>query len=98
MLRVLLTGRGHSFLDNAARVADIKYVPTTDDILRARLRTLGVEEHRLTMETGTWSHLQGLLINDYSLALAYSVRKGQRVGVLRCRRSPWPADIVGFLL
>ncbi len=42
-----------SFLDNAARVADKSYTPTTDDILRARLRTLGVEEYRMTMETGT---------------------------------------------
>ncbi|RDX50162.1 G-alpha-domain-containing protein [Lentinus brumalis] len=39
------------FLDNAARVADKSYTPTTDDILRARLRTLGVEEYRMTMET-----------------------------------------------
>ncbi|RPD78249.1 G-alpha-domain-containing protein [Lentinus tigrinus ALCF2SS1-7] len=39
------------FLDNAARVANLSYTPTTDDILRARLRTLGVEEYRMTMET-----------------------------------------------
>ncbi|KAI0633379.1 G-protein alpha subunit [Trametes polyzona] len=39
------------FLEHAGRVADIKYVPTTDDILRARLRTVGVEEYRMTMET-----------------------------------------------
>ncbi|KAH9942317.1 G-alpha-domain-containing protein [Epithele typhae] len=39
------------FLDDVQRVADIEYFPTTDDILRARLRTVGVEEYRLTMET-----------------------------------------------
>lgn len=57
-----------SFLDQADRIARLSYTPTTgcdsfvfwflllidytEDILRARLRTLGVEEHRLTMETG----------------------------------------------
>ncbi|KAJ8488898.1 hypothetical protein ONZ51_g3234 [Trametes cubensis] len=39
------------FLENAERVADINYTPTPDDILRARLRTVGVEEYRMTMET-----------------------------------------------
>ncbi|EJF65114.1 G-alpha-domain-containing protein [Dichomitus squalens LYAD-421 SS1] len=42
---------GRYFLNNAARVSDIKYIPTADDILRARLRTLGVEEYRMAMET-----------------------------------------------
>ncbi|KAJ3551512.1 hypothetical protein NM688_g4660 [Phlebia brevispora] len=39
------------FLDNAGRVAAGKYIPTSEDILRARLQTVGVEEHRLIMET-----------------------------------------------
>ncbi|KAI0645404.1 G-protein alpha subunit [Trametes meyenii] len=39
------------FVEHAARVADIKYTPTTDDILRARIRTVGVEEYPMTMET-----------------------------------------------
>ncbi|KAI0829657.1 G-alpha-domain-containing protein [Trametes gibbosa] len=39
------------FVDDARRIADIQYVPTPGDILRARLRTVGVEEHRMTMET-----------------------------------------------
>ncbi|KAI0703479.1 G-protein alpha subunit [Cytidiella melzeri] len=40
------------FLNDAARVATLTYAPTDDDIVRARLRTLGVEEHRFTMESG----------------------------------------------
>ncbi|KAI0338804.1 G-alpha-domain-containing protein [Trametopsis cervina] len=40
------------FLNDAARVASRAYEPTDDDIVRARLRTLGVEEHRFTMESG----------------------------------------------
>ncbi|KAH9855221.1 G-protein alpha subunit [Lenzites betulinus] len=39
------------FVEDARRIADMKYVPTAEDILRARLRTVGVEEHRMTMET-----------------------------------------------
>ncbi|PSS38079.1 hypothetical protein PHLCEN_2v59 [Hermanssonia centrifuga] len=40
------------FLNDIARVASLQYEPSDDDIVRARLRTLGVEEHRFTMETG----------------------------------------------
>ncbi|KAI0919462.1 hypothetical protein AcW1_003298 [Taiwanofungus camphoratus] len=40
------------FLNDAARIAALTYEPTDDDIVRARLRTLGVEEHRFTMESG----------------------------------------------
>ncbi|KAI8993765.1 G-protein alpha subunit [Trametes punicea] len=39
------------FIEQAGRVADMKYTPTPDDILRARLRTVGVEEYHMTMET-----------------------------------------------
>lgn len=39
------------FLNNAARVAALRYIPSTEDILRARLQTVGVEEHRLALET-----------------------------------------------
>ncbi|KZT65499.1 G-protein alpha subunit [Daedalea quercina L-15889] len=40
------------FLNDAARIATMNYEPTDEDIVRARLRTLGVEEHRFTMESG----------------------------------------------
>ncbi|EKM50981.1 uncharacterized protein PHACADRAFT_262889 [Phanerochaete carnosa HHB-10118-sp] len=40
------------FLNDAARVSSTGYEPTDDDIVRARLRTLGVEEHRFAMESG----------------------------------------------
>ncbi|KAI0674434.1 G-alpha-domain-containing protein [Trametes maxima] len=38
------------FLDCIERVTHPKYVPTDDDILRARLKTLGVSEHRFTIK------------------------------------------------
>ena len=39
-----------SFLDDIARIAVRNYEPSDDDVVRARLRTLGVQEHRLVME------------------------------------------------
>ncbi|KDQ51779.1 hypothetical protein JAAARDRAFT_210909 [Jaapia argillacea MUCL 33604] len=41
------------FLNDVERIATCDYLPSDDDILRARLRTLGVEEHRFVMESGT---------------------------------------------
>nr|WBU87317.1 G-alpha-domain-containing protein [Ganoderma boninense] len=40
------------FLDSLERVTQPRYVPTDDDILRARLKTLGVSEHRFTIREG----------------------------------------------
>ncbi|KAI0761029.1 guanine nucleotide binding protein, alpha subunit [Trametes elegans] len=38
------------FLDDIERIAARNYEPSDDDIVRARLRTLGVQEHKLVME------------------------------------------------
>ena len=43
-----------SFLNDAARIAMPNYERSDDDVVRARLRTLGVEEHRFTMESGAY--------------------------------------------
>jgi len=40
------------FLNDAARVADPSYEPTDADIVRARVRTIGVEEHKFVLENG----------------------------------------------
>ncbi|KAF9239294.1 guanine nucleotide binding protein, alpha subunit [Melanogaster broomeanus] len=40
------------FLDELVRVTSPRYIPTDDDVLRARLKTLGVSEHRFQMNTG----------------------------------------------
>ncbi|KAH9852509.1 G-alpha-domain-containing protein [Lenzites betulinus] len=40
------------FLDDLERVTHPKYVPSDEDILRARLKTLGVSEHRFTLREG----------------------------------------------
>jgi len=41
------------FLNDTARIATVDYEPTEEDIVRARLRTFGVEEHRFTQENGS---------------------------------------------
>ncbi|KAH0834856.1 G-alpha-domain-containing protein [Lanmaoa asiatica] len=50
------------FLDALARVTSPKFIPTDDDILRARLKTLGVSEHRFQVRTG---HLGTTMSSDW---------------------------------
>ena len=38
-------------MDDLDRIADPNYVPSDDDVLRARLKTVGVTEYRFTRET-----------------------------------------------
>jgi len=40
------------FLDSLDRVTSPRYIPTDDDILRARLKTLGVTEYRFSIKEG----------------------------------------------
>ncbi|KAL4254709.1 P-loop containing nucleoside triphosphate hydrolase [Abortiporus biennis] len=40
------------FLGDVDRIARRDYVPSDDDVMRARLRTLGVQEHKLHLTTG----------------------------------------------
>ncbi|KIK70151.1 hypothetical protein GYMLUDRAFT_151735 [Collybiopsis luxurians FD-317 M1] len=39
------------FLEDVARIAKEEYLPTPDDVLRARVTTIGPEEHRIPMES-----------------------------------------------
>lgn len=48
-LYLLIVGR--SFLNDIDRIATRTYEPSDDDIVRARLRTTGIQEHRLTFES-----------------------------------------------
>ncbi|KAI0777274.1 G-alpha-domain-containing protein [Trametes elegans] len=48
---VMLEDHMEFFLNHAGRVTEMEYEPTFPDILRARLQTVGVEEHHLIMET-----------------------------------------------
>ncbi|EPQ53862.1 guanine nucleotide binding protein alpha subunit [Gloeophyllum trabeum ATCC 11539] len=40
------------FLNDIDRIAVHSYMPTDGDVMRARLRTVGVQEHRITFEEG----------------------------------------------
>ncbi|KAG9084566.1 hypothetical protein FRC07_013605, partial [Ceratobasidium sp. 392] len=41
------------FLNDMERITERRYVPTDDDVLRARLKTLGVVEHHFALDRGT---------------------------------------------
>ena len=45
-----------SFLDDLYRIAHRGYEPTDDDVVRARLRTMGVQEYRFLFETGVYPY------------------------------------------
>ncbi|KAF7358546.1 G-protein alpha subunit [Mycena venus] len=45
------------FLDDTPRITALDYIPSDRDIMRARIRTLGVEEHRFVTESGTRNHI-----------------------------------------
>lgn len=43
---------GFSFLNDLDRVAERTYTVTDDDVVRARLRTLGIQEYEVTFKPG----------------------------------------------
>ena len=43
-----------SFLDDLYRIAQRGYEPTDEDVVRARLRTVGVQEYRFSLDTGAY--------------------------------------------
>lgn len=45
-----------SFLNDLKRIASRDYVVTDDDIMRARLRTVGIQEHSLFFKQGPWDN------------------------------------------
>lgn len=65
-----------SFLDSLERVADPHYIPSDDDIIRARLRTVGVQEHSLILDSGPEPGREWLIYD---------------VGGSRSLRAQWPA-------
>ncbi|KAI0026610.1 guanine nucleotide binding protein, alpha subunit [Vararia minispora EC-137] len=50
--KVRLEEESGFFLDDVERIARPEYVPTDDDVLRARLKTVGVSEYKFEMEAG----------------------------------------------
>lgn len=73
-----------SFINDADRISDRNYQPTDDDVIRARLRTLGVQEFRFILDRGIFKH--SILVFLWSL-ITLRTRHGQWVAVVRCRRN-----------
>ncbi|KAJ8497138.1 hypothetical protein ONZ51_g683 [Trametes cubensis] len=59
------------FLYDVRRIASRGYQPTEDDVVRARLRTMGVQEHRIMVEKGTEAGCEWLI---YDVGGARSLR------------------------
>ncbi|KDQ51103.1 hypothetical protein JAAARDRAFT_199327 [Jaapia argillacea MUCL 33604] len=51
--RVRLEESSGFYLDEIDRITAMRYVPTDDDVLRARLKTIGVVEHSFLLSRGT---------------------------------------------
>ena len=63
----------HSFLNDLDRIASWDYSVTDNDIVRARLRTVGIQEYRLVFKNGPWEKPKGIPLllynNDIYLTL-----------------------------
>ncbi|KAH7881885.1 guanine nucleotide binding protein, alpha subunit [Phlebopus sp. FC_14] len=57
--KIRLEDSASFFLNASDRLASRNYEPTDDDIVRARLRTLDIQEHELNVEEGMVVHLDG---------------------------------------
>ncbi|KAF7350499.1 hypothetical protein MVEN_01355500 [Mycena venus] len=67
------------FLDSLDEVTSLKYMPSDDHILRARLKTLGISEHRIKMTSAA--------IGEYMMwedTGHCEVRVGAPLGILAC--------------
>jgi len=50
--KIRLEDQAGFFLNDLDRITEKRYMPSDDDVLRARLKTLGVTEYRFSMESG----------------------------------------------
>lgn len=62
LLLVVLLISSHSFLNDLDRIASWDYSVTDDDIVRARLRTVGIQEYRLVFKHGPWESPKGIVL------------------------------------
>ena len=85
-----------SFLKEIDRIAKPDYMPSDNDIVRARLRTVGVQEHHLVLETGGFA-AEYMRLRRRSLNRALeSCRSRSRIGVDDLRR--WRFSIHGMYM
>ncbi|TRM66873.1 guanine nucleotide binding protein, alpha subunit [Schizophyllum amplum] len=74
------------FLDSLDRIACRTYSVTDNDILRARLRTTGVREHRIVFNNGPWETTQVSQIRSGQPAWEWCIYD---VGGCRTQRTAW---------
>jgi hypothetical protein len=53
-----------SFLDDLDRIARRDYEPTDEDVVRARLRTTGVQEYRFLLDSASGAYLSWLRLGE----------------------------------
>ncbi|CAL1709080.1 unnamed protein product [Somion occarium] len=85
--QIRLEDMGGFFLDDLERVTSPRYIPTNDDILRARLKTLGVSEHRFKFKEESPIGFGGTITREWRV---YDVG-GQRS--LRAAWAPYFDDV-----
>ncbi|KAH9485212.1 Guanine nucleotide-binding protein alpha-4 subunit [Psilocybe cubensis] len=95
--KIRLESMAGFFLDSIPRITALRYVPTDDDILRARLKTLGVSEHRFKLKSGQFYTIFGkmhifsnglykeicyIMTGEYSMLAAHVPSEVSRLSVL----------------
>jgi guanine nucleotide-binding protein subunit alpha len=78
-----------SFLDDIERIAAPDYEPTDDDVIRARLRTIGVQEYYLEMDDKSKGNSVPVLDNPLTHANPGFDLCIIDVGGSRTRRAAW---------
>lgn len=62
------------------RIARRDYVPSNEDVVRARLRTLGVQEHHIHFDTGAY---QSFMTSRTVALTVDAIRSCRRYGLVR---------------
>lgn len=60
---VMVLTEPYSFLDDISRITKLRYEPTSDDVVKARLRTMGVQEYKFIAEKVEKENLAAGLLN-----------------------------------
>ncbi|TCD62474.1 hypothetical protein EIP91_006822 [Steccherinum ochraceum] len=61
--KVRMDERSGFFLDDISRITKLRYEPTSDDVVKARLRTMGVQEYKFIAEKVEKENLAAGLLN-----------------------------------
>lgn len=77
-------GKTNSFINDSDRIARRDYQPTDDDVIRARLRTLGVQEYKFIFDHGMYP--DSFFLFPYLTCHTRS-NNGPGMEIVRCRRS-----------